>query len=251
MVHPSHGVLVEATYANDEAKDIVFRGAPFPSATAPPPGRAALDGAFGLFFGPAGIDQIKDLECEAGRSCLGALADRLLWTVPELERTHESAYWSPPPVYRVDGSLLRSIETLSIPRPPRPVAGGKAYGVRLSAKAGLFGIHTEIGEFPTEDPCEAEAARLRDLLTGKYGQCTDYRYRAGSFARAPIGQCDSRGMPERKVTAFCHAKTEYVNDEARTKHHYVRLSYEVMLEAERKAIRSTWLKHGQVGLEDL
>ncbi len=123
--------------------------------------------------------------------------------------------------------------------------------MKVSAESGLFEIDTEIGEFPTEGPCEAEAARLRDLLTGKYGQCTDYRYPAGSFGRTPIGQCDSRGMPERKVTAFCRAKTEYVNDEMRTKHHYVRLNYEVMLEAERKEIRSAWLKHGQVGLEDL
>ncbi len=249
LMRPSgDDVLVEATYANDEATDLVVRGASLPSATAPPPGRAPLDGAFGLLFGPEGIDQIRGLECTGGRSCLGALADALLWTSPKQEEVHDSAIWYPAFHSR---DVDDPVKYLSIRQPPLPVAGGNGYGVEISAESGLVAINTEIGEFSAEDSCEVEERRLRDLLTSKYGECTDYRYDARALGRTPIGQCDSRGMAERKITAFCHEKRGYVDGEFRTKHHYVRLSYKVVLEAERTVILNAWLKHGQVGAEDL
>ena len=246
--HESGDVLVEATYSDDEARDLSLPSASSPSATAPSAGRAPMDGAFGLLFGLDGFDQVKRLACDDGRSCLAAMADELLRTSPSEGEPNDSDYWSPDSDLRFYGFTSAF---LRIRQPPRPVAGGRNYYVLISPKLGLVQIGTRIGEFSTEDSCEEEEWRLRELLRDKYGECTDYRFPAGSIGRSPIGQCDGRGLPERDITAFCREETEYVDGEERTKHHYVGLSYEILLEDDRTGVLNAWLKRGQVGAEDL
>ena len=244
----ANDVLVKATFSDDEVQELVLPGAAIPSST-PPAGRAPIDGAFGLLFGPDGVDQVKRLECDGGQSCLAVIADKLLWTSPGEKEPNDSDYWWPEPSAWVWG-LGRSAY-LRIHQPPRPVAGGRNYRVSVSPEHGLVSISTDIGEFPTEDSCEAEEQRLQDLLESKYGRCTDYRFEDWQVGFIPIGQCDDRGLPEREISAFCAEETEFVDGEERTKHHYVALSYEVLLKEERVTILNAWLERGQVDAADL
>ncbi len=248
----SDNVLFEASFSQDEVQDFILNSASLPSSTAPTVGRAPIDGAFGLLFGPAGFNQITQLTC-GNRSCLDEMAVTMLWAYPSrTERyNYDGSRWFLSEYYSGYFELRPGGHIVSDIHPPRPVAGGSDYTAKLTWDAGVTGISAKIGSFQSEDSCEVEALRLRELLRGKYGECTDYRYNNGTYGRAPIGQCDSRGLPERGITAFCSVDRNYDEDETTKEHHYVALSYQMLLEHERAAVMKAWMERGQVGAEDL
>ena len=186
-----------------------------PTAGSPRDGRSPLDGAFGILFGPAGVEQVKLLTCLADDGsrlpCLSDMAEILFSNYPYTQ--------------------------VEIEEPPKPPPAGRDYRLQVSPHQGVFRIQAMVGSYETMEACREGSARLEELLAEKYGRCRAYLDDGSSHE--VIGQCDSRQLPERRAWAACVGGVA------------TGLFYELVSADERERMIKAWGKHRPISADDL
>ena len=228
------GVTVIRVYGAGELKDLRVVN-PKAASNRADSKEATVPGGFGVAFG-TDVTQLKSMMChpdlwsDRDRNCLSALSDRLHdFRQEELD----PRWW----VFDVNPT-----------DPPRPVAGGRRYSVGFSLWEGrIVEARTEF-HFPSEVECEQEESRVRGLLEGKYGECRNPIHSAGARGYTPIGQCDSNGLIEREIRAYC---TDMGATDMSAGGYKLVLFYALLSDKERERIRDAWMRTGRPDADSL
>lgn len=117
-------LYVHARYKNGAAAALSLPRARLPAAGPPADARSALDGAFGIGFGPAGVETVKSLTCPEGEKdgpCLEPMAN----------------------------ALFQGSERFRLKEPPRAPAGGRDYSVQVTGGEGVRLIGATVGNYDT------------------------------------------------------------------------------------------------------
>ena len=226
------GLVVTRTYGAGELIDLQVNNPGGRRLAANPLGRATVTGAFGLAFGN-NLAPLRSISHPHWRN-----PD---WTC--LDGVSQS--------YRFEFDWLNNGESdlqetiagendifLDIENPPNPIPGATFYQATINVWDGhITGFFASISNDSVE-ACNEEVSRLNTLLEEKYGECINPTYKPNQVGYTPIGQCDTNGLIEREVRAYCFASD-------------IHLRYDVLSDAEHRKIIDAWMRTGRPGADDL
>ena len=224
-------VAISATFVGAEVTELETPGVRLAEGTPPAQGRAPINGAFGINFGPAGMGQLTTLTC---------FEPSIIHDWPQDIWPEEREEVSCATALLEDESWIAFGSRLEIKQPPRPIAGGQRYYVRSNLEKGITEVSVIVGQFDSREPCEEEGERINEMLVGKYGLCKIFSYESWLNV---VGQCDGKGLAERRVKADC--------DQSADDRFFVNLEYEIVAEDQRRATAEEWLRDGKPSADDL
>ena len=235
------GLSVVRVYAAGELSDLRVVNPDAAPRSMSDSGQATVPGAFGIAFG-TDVTQLKNMTCpsasDSGRNCFTALNSGLVGTLSFVNGSENGLA-----ALKGEHGAARFVY-LNPTDPPRPVAGGREYGVSFEIWDGRIAqVDTEF-HFPSEAECEEEEARIVDLLERKYGRCRDPRFPDILVGHTPIGQCDANGLVERTIGTYCTDDLDGIGFK-------LRLYYESLNDAERNAVRDAWMRTGRPDADSL
>ena len=222
-------VAISASFVGAQVTELETSGMHLAEGTPPAPGRAPINGAFGISFGPAGMGQLMTLNC---LEPLNASWMMHSWTDEQEAVRCATALLE-------DDSWTTFSLPLEVKQPPRPIAGGQRYYVRPSLEMGITEISTIFGQFDSWEACLEEQARISEMLVRKYGPCKIF---VNENWHNVVGQCDAKGLAERRV------KTDCKSGDGR---YAASLAYEIVTEDERRATTRAWLRDGNPSVDEL
>ena len=173
-------VLVAAGLEDGKVTEIRLPKAALPSIQDGGSAQSPVVGGFGISLGPD-MEQLRQLKCGDG-SCI------------------TSAFWALNSVLEGFGES----DAISgwVDEVPKPITRGRQYDFSVSPWIGISEVKARL-HFESVEACKREKVRIDGLLRDKYGECRDYRHRADTESRKPIGQCDADGLPVAVVETWC------------------------------------------------